>query len=74
MSLSRIGLGGALWLVEPRPLPLLALMGAAALSDLLDGWMARRARGGAPPPPGGGRGAWLDPLCDKAFVLSFVAR
>ncbi len=73
LSLSRIAFAGALWFVEPAPLPTLALMGAAALSDVADGWLARRLRGGRPPPPGGGRGAWLDPLCDKVFVVSLVA-
>jgi cardiolipin synthase (CMP-forming) len=74
LSLSRIALAGALWLVEPKPLPMLLLMSAAAFSDVLDGRLARRARRGALAPPGGGRGAWLDPLCDKVFVLSLVAR
>lgn len=56
-------------------------MAAAAISDLLDGWFARRiraaraARGDATGglAEAGGRGAWLDPLCDKTFVLSCVA-
>jgi cardiolipin synthase len=74
LTLSRLGLAVALWFVEPTAVPMLTLMVAAALSDVLDGRLARRARRGATAPPGGGRGAWLDPLCDKAFVVSLVAR
>lgn len=73
LSLSRIAFAAALWFAEPSPVGTLALMGASAASDVADGWLARRLRAGRPPPPGGGRGAWLDPVCDKAFVLSLVA-
>lgn len=45
---------------------LVALMAIAGLSDALDGAMARRARADA------SVGEWLDPLCDKAFVLALV--
>ncbi len=72
LSLSRVAFGGALWLVEPTAGPTLALMAAAAISDVADGWLARRLRGSRPVPPGGGRGAWLDPVCDKAFTLSLI--
>ncbi|HEU4534500.1 MAG TPA: CDP-alcohol phosphatidyltransferase family protein [Polyangiaceae bacterium] len=74
LSLSRIAFAGALWLADPSPLGTLALMVASGLSDVADGWVARRQRAGRPPPPGGGRGAWLDPLCDKVFVLCLVAK
>jgi cardiolipin synthase (CMP-forming) len=72
LSLSRVVFGGALWLVGPTAGPTLALMAAAAISDVADGWLARRLRGPRPVPPGGGRGAWLDPVCDKAFTLSLI--
>lgn len=46
------------------------MLAAAGLSDVLDGWFARRRR----PPDGGGRhlGEWLDPLCDKIFVAAVM--
>ena len=41
----------------------LAIVGAAAVSDFLDGWLARRY--------GGSRlGAILDPIADKVFMLA----
>jgi CDP-diacylglycerol--glycerol-3-phosphate 3-phosphatidyltransferase len=46
----------------------LAIFVAAALSDAVDGWLARRAG------TTGGRGVVLDPLADKALVtLTLVA-
>ncbi|GMU59525.1 MAG: CDP-diacylglycerol--glycerol-3-phosphate 3-phosphatidyltransferase [Myxococcaceae bacterium] len=65
MSLSRLPMAGLVW-VAPRSLAWVGtLLVLAALSDLLDGWLARRAG-----VPGEDLGAWLDPLCDKAFVVS----
>jgi cardiolipin synthase len=54
-----------LWVAPRSPWWLLGWMVAAGLSDLLDGWVARRQG-----LPREGLGAWLDPLCDKAFFLS----
>lgn len=77
LSLSRVGLAVALWpaLVVPVPggrvLWLLGLTAAAGVTDVLDGWLARRRRGGRPPEPGA-IGPWLDPLCDKIFVLALI--
>lgn len=70
LSLVRIPLAAVPWF-DPASLPLLfGTMVAAAVSDWLDGWTARRlARGG----PVSGTGAWLDPLCDKVFVASALA-
>lgn len=78
LSLSRVPLAAALWPARRRPAVLLALIGTAAVTDVLDGWFARRhqplqqrlglARAAGP----AGRGAWLDPACDKAFVLSLL--
>jgi len=75
-TLGRPVLAAALWL---RPLDLgyvLILTAAAAVSDLLDGWAARKhlavlASAGIPTVPPS-TGAWLDPLCDKVFVLSVL--
>lgn len=50
------------------------VLAVAALSDVLDGWAARRARAGRPPsPPERSVGAWLDPAADKVFVLAVLA-
>lgn len=69
LTLSRLPLAGLVWLDPGRPGWVLALLAAAALSDGLDGWLARRLRS----PDDAERrriGSWLDPLCDKTFVLS----
>lgn len=67
LTLSRLALAGAVWFTLSSPAALLTLMIAAAVTDMLDGWLARRL-GCA-----GGAGVWLDPLCDKVFVLSALA-
>ena len=65
MSLVRLPLAGLVW-VAPTSLAWVGTMLVlAAVSDLLDGWLARRMG-----VPGEDLGAWLDPLCDKAFVVS----
>ena len=62
MSLARIPLAAAFVLV-PRVEWRVAILAVAAASDLLDGWLARRF--------GGSRlGAVLDPVTDKAFMLT----
>jgi len=73
LSLSRIPLGGLFWLALAQgparavyPFGVLAL---AAVTDVLDGYLARRKHGGNPP----GVGAWLDPICDKLFVAAVIA-
>jgi phosphatidylglycerophosphate synthase len=81
LTLSRLPMAALVWLVAPWAWALGLLMATAALSDMLDGWFARRMRARRKahglPTRGlgekGGRGAWLDPLCDKAFVISVVA-
>jgi CDP-diacylglycerol--glycerol-3-phosphate 3-phosphatidyltransferase len=52
-------------LTDQRPLAL-AIFVVAALSDALDGWLARRAGATA-------RGAFLDPLADKVLVVGTLA-
>jgi phosphatidylglycerophosphate synthase len=70
-SLVRIPLGVVFLFVASR-LPLaLTVLAAAALSDVLDGWAARRQR-----PPADHerhRGDWLDPFCDKVFVAAMLS-
>jgi phosphatidylglycerophosphate synthase len=59
-------MGGVAWLLVEWPWVLFGLMALAALTDMLDGFIARRLKLQ-------GRGAWLDPVCDKIFVASVAA-
>ncbi len=70
LSLSRIPLGIAFWLT--RGWTSVAIVAIAALTDALDGNVARfvARRRDIPLSPIGG---WLDPLCDKLFVLIVLA-
>jgi cardiolipin synthase len=71
LSLVRVPLGAVFLFVAGR-LPLaLAVLAAAGISDVLDGWAARRHR--APDDHGRHRGDWLDPFCDKLFVTAVLA-
>ncbi len=70
LTLVRIPLAAIVW-IAPGSVPLLfACMVLAAVSDWLDGWLARTYPDGSNP---GNVGAWLDPLCDKVFVASAAA-
>jgi phosphatidylglycerophosphate synthase len=70
-SLVRIPLG-VVFLFVARRLPLaLTVLAAAAASDVLDGWAARRRR--PPADQGRHRGDWLDPFCDKVFVAAMLS-
>jgi cardiolipin synthase len=73
LSLSRLPLGGLFWAAlaqgpEHVGLPF-GVLAAAAATDVLDGWFARRQSGGHP----AGVGSWLDPICDKLFVGAVLA-
>jgi phosphatidylglycerophosphate synthase len=78
LSLVRIPLGVAfLFVVHDTALALIVLV-AAGVSDVLDGWFARRRRAEnrqdvRPDAREHRRGDWLDPLCDKLFVGAVVA-
>jgi len=67
LSLARLPLGALFWIVlgatPGRALPGLAVLAAAAATDVLDGIAARRSGADL-----AGVGSWLDPLCDKLFV------
>jgi cardiolipin synthase len=67
LSLARLPLGALFWVVlgatPGRALPGLAVLAAAAATDVLDGIAARRSGADL-----AGVGSWLDPLCDKLFV------
>jgi cardiolipin synthase (CMP-forming) len=45
----------------------LLILGLAGISDMFDGWLARRK------PHPNSWGPWLDPLCDKAFIILVMA-
>jgi CDP-diacylglycerol--glycerol-3-phosphate 3-phosphatidyltransferase/cardiolipin synthase len=64
LSLARLPLAAAFPFVVGQPGPALAVLVAAGLSDVLDGWFARRYGQVTP------TGAALDPVTDKIFVLT----
>jgi cardiolipin synthase len=68
LSLSRVPLGGVFWLtMRPsveQPWWAFLVLAAAGVTDVLDGYFARRRSGGH----ASGMGSWLDPICDKLFV------
>lgn len=67
LTLVRVPMGACAFLLVDWPWALFALMAAAAITDMLDGWTARRMHLKR------GHGAWLDPVCDKVFVLCVIA-
>jgi phosphatidylglycerophosphate synthase len=71
LSLSRVALALCFPFVVDRPWLALTTIAAAGLSDVLDGYIARRQGGGTP------TGAALDPVTDKIFatavMLSLIA-
>jgi CDP-diacylglycerol---glycerol-3-phosphate 3-phosphatidyltransferase len=64
LSLLRVPLAAAFPIALQRPFAALAILGAAGLSDILDGWYARRFRQVT------ATGAAIDPITDKLFVLT----
>jgi phosphatidylglycerophosphate synthase len=70
LSLVRIPLGVMFLVVADGVGLALGVLAAAGLSDVLDGWVARRQRREGQTPAHVHRGDWLDPLCDKLFVLA----
>jgi len=81
LTLIRIPMAALLWLHPENHFWIAGMVAAAALSDVLDGRVARfvrdrrQARGADPGRIGQAYaiGSWLDPLCDKTFVLSTLA-
>ncbi len=65
VSSSRLALAVGFVLAEAASLRL-ALLAAASLTDVLDGWLARRARTTSR------FGALLDPVADRTFMLAVV--
>src|ERR1700690_2376632 len=93
LSLVRVPLGVAFVPLAGRPTAALAVLALAAVSDMLDGWLARRKpqgliwepwKGSQPLPRWFasskarrlptrlGRGEWLDPVCDKFFIIAVM--
>ncbi len=66
VSMSRFAMAVA-FLATPAPDARVALIGAASLSDVLDGWIARRRHEVTR------LGAMIDPIADRTFVLAAVA-
>jgi phosphatidylglycerophosphate synthase len=75
LSIVRLPLGLLLWVAPDNPWFLWWVGWAAAITDWVDGWAARHlperwgGRRGDEAADAGGIGSWLDPLCDKAFVV-----
>jgi CDP-diacylglycerol--glycerol-3-phosphate 3-phosphatidyltransferase len=72
LSLARVPLGGLFWLTLDGQRGLIisfVVLCAAALTDVLDGYVARRRKADGPT----GVGSWLDPICDKIFVTLVLA-
>jgi cardiolipin synthase len=67
LSLCRAPLAAAFPLVFRSPVHAIAVLAAAGLSDILDGWYARRFHQETP------TGAALDGVMDKLFALSVLA-
>jgi phosphatidylglycerophosphate synthase len=70
LTLSRLPLAALVWFAPARPAFVLSVMALAGLTDVLDGALERRRRARQGEPAGPGAGVWLDPLCDKVFVVS----
>jgi cardiolipin synthase (CMP-forming) len=66
VSMSRFAMAVA-FLATPAPDTRVALIGAASLSDVLDGWIARKRHEVTR------LGAMLDPVADRTFMLTAVA-
>jgi phosphatidylglycerophosphate synthase len=65
LSLSRLGLAAA-FVASEEPRTRLGLIVAAAMTDVLDGWLARLTRSASR------FGALLDPVADRMFVFLAV--
>ena len=80
LSLSRVPLAALLWLAPHEPAWVLSIVVVAGITDVLDGWVARRGKARAWNDGDRGalaatvaRGAAIDGFADKVFVVSTVA-
>lgn len=69
LTLSRLPLAALVWWRPLDPVFVLGVMALAGVTDVLDGWVERRRHPGRQVETAG---AWLDPLCDKVFILSVL--
>jgi cardiolipin synthase (CMP-forming) len=71
LSLARLPLGWLFWIAlgstPAHAAPALGVMAAAAVTDMLDGPLARRQGTDV-----SGAGSWLDPTCDKLFMAAVL--
>jgi cardiolipin synthase len=75
LTISRIPLAALVWVRPLDPAWVLGLMLVAGLTDVLDGALERRRRLKMDPAHRNAPsvGVWLDPLCDKIFIVSLLA-
>ena len=74
LTLSRIPLAAVFWWTYGDPVWSAAVVALAALTDGIDGTIARRSkRKRGLPEDAPSRGDWLDPIADKLFVVVVVA-
>lgn len=74
LSLSRIGLAFSLIFAWQSKRAVIAIAIVAGVTDVLDGWAARWVRSREQKErAASSHGDWLDPLCDKIFVVSWLA-
>ncbi len=75
LTLSRIPIAALIWLRPYSPAYVISLMFLAGVTDVLDGWLVRRAlkAEGRSADAAPRTGVWLDPICDKTFALSVLA-
>jgi cardiolipin synthase len=75
LTLSRVPLAALVWVRPLDPAWVLGLMLLAGLTDVLDGALERRRRLRMDPAfrNAPSIGVWLDPLCDKIFIVSLLA-
>ena len=79
LTLSRLLLAALIWVFPADAVIIFVTILIAGISDVLDGWCARLGRArmqasGLAPSAIPSNGVWLDPVCDKIFVLSVLAR
>lgn len=73
VTLLRIPLAVLPWVFLQDRTLIAVIIAAAALSDGLDGYLARIREGSLVREPVRRIGAWLDPVCDKIFMVSTLA-
>ena len=71
LSVVRIPMAALIWWRPDDPIFLLVLLALAAITDVLDGRVGRAMH--APASGTANIGAWLDPVCDKTFMVSAAA-